>query len=371
MATTTITVLDIMDRTTEDLLELFAASGSTSVLLDYVDRIHAMIVGQRRWDWLLSSPQKFMTELGRSDYWLGATGSQSAGEVDTALNITDLRRVKQSRMFSRTGYQELSNTDEAPLTLNWQNRDATYNQGPPKVFRNDEGTPNVLSLYPAPDEGNSYEIVPYPPILTTAAGGSLSARTYFVRLSFLDEENNESTTSNPAARQFIEASKLITVKSPVAPISAGTSGIRYNQYNVYASTTEGSETLQNASPTAVGVDWTEPTGGLITTGAVAPTSSSIEPLRGYIIEFRYYKAHSELATTASVLLIPDEFRDVVVAGVIWLALGYLRHYEIAEQWKSIFTEGYKRLAREQNLRVDFMYPDVQSQGYQRQFGGLY
>ena len=370
MATATTTVTTIMGLVQEDLQELFAASGTTSVLIDYTNRIQQTILGDRPrgWDWTLSTPQKFITELGRTDYWIGSASGQAAGQVDTGLGLSNVRRVRQGHVLLRSGYKELFPTAEAPMVSGWQLQDGTFRSGIPRVFRNDEASPNVLSLYPAPDQGNTYEVVPVPPIVTTAAGGALSARTYFIRISFVDEAGNEGAASTPTTRQFIEANKLITVKAPVAPIAAGTSGIRYNRYNVYASTTEGSETLQNVSPTSTSSDWTEAVGGLTTTGAAVPTTSAIEPLRGYIVEFRYYKAHETLDAGADVLLIPDEYRDVVVAGVNWLGLTYLRQMDMAATWRDIFNEGRVRIGRDQNIRLEFMEPDPMSQTYRQTDG---
>lgn len=349
MATATVTVQNIIDRVQTDLLELFKSSGSTSVLIEYTDRIQQMILGRRRWDWMLSAPQKFITERGQTDYWIGADGSEAAGQVRTGLNLSDVRRVMQGNVLSRSGFTKLYSVTERPLNRAWQQEDSSYAEGVPRLYRNDEGSPNVLSLYPAPDEGSLYELVPPAPHSTTAAGGSLSARTYFIRTTFVDLDGNEGLPSN-TARQFVEASKLVTVKAPQPAISQGSAGISYLRWNVYASTTEGSETLQ-ASNTATSSDWTEAATGLTTTGASVPTSSDLEPLRGYVVEFRYYKAHTELTATSSTLLIPNEFRDVVVAGVNWLASQYLGRINPAGDiafWQSVYDAGLQRMMQDQN-----------------------
>lgn len=350
MATATVTVQNILDRCQEDLQELFTASGSTSVLIEYTNRIQQMILNRRRWDWMVSTPQKFITERGQTQYWIGATGSVSAGQVNTGLNLSDVRRVVQGSAISRTGFATLHAEEVPPIISGWQNEDSSYSEGPPHSYRNDEGSPNVISLYPAPDTGSTYELIPPAPNSTTAAGGALSARTYYIRTTFIDLEGNESEPSN-TARQFVEASKLITVKAPQPPINAGSAGVSYLRYNVYASTTEGSETLQNASPTATSTDWTEAASGLTTSGASVPTSSTLEPLRGYIIEFRYYKAHTALTAVADVLLIPNEHRHVVSSGVNWLASQYLGRSNAAgnpEFWEARYQEGLAAMVQDQN-----------------------
>lgn len=366
MATATTTVTNVLDLVKEDLMERFVISGSTSVLIDYTNRIQQMVLVEREWDWMTSGIKKFITELGRTDYWIGATAGQSAGQVDTALNLTDVRQVRQAYTAVRSAYKELYPTLEPPMHSSWHKPDGTYApSGAPKVFRNDEGTPNVLSLYPAPDTGNTYEIIPEAPILTIGSGGALAARTYFVALTFVDEANNEGSLSE-IARQFVRASNLITVKAPVAGISAGTSGIRYNQYNVYAGTSESSLTLQNASPTAIASDYTEAAGGITSTLAAPPSSSAIEPLRGYIVEFRYYKARGVLDAGADVLQIPDDYRDVVVAGVNWLASRYFHDDTTSQFWQQMFRDGIRRMVKDQPHGLDFIMPDPAARPYRLQ-----
>ena len=352
MAAATTTVATIITLVREDLMELFTSSGSTSVLIDYCNRIQAMILGRRPqgWNWMYSAPQRFITERGQTDYWIGATGSVSAGQVNTTLNLTDVRRVVNGSVLSRSGFASLHSVTEAPLAIGWQNEDGSYDEGMPHSYRNDEGTPNVVSIYPAPDEGSTYELIPPAPHSTTAAGGALAARTYFIRTTFVDLDGDEGEPSN-TARQFVEASKLITVKAPQPKIDFGSAGVSYLRYNVYASETEGSETLQNVSPTATSADHTEAASGLTSTGAKVPTSFDLEPLRGYVVEFRYYKTHSTLALTTDVLLIPNEFRDVVVAGVNWMASKYLGDTNPAADvayWRDLYQTGLARMVQDQN-----------------------
>lgn len=345
--TATTTVGTVLDLVSEDLREQFATSGSTSILIDYTNRIQQMLLGRRRWKWMLSATKRFITERGQSDYWIGTTGSQAAGQVDTLLNLTDVGQVRQGSVLSRSGFAPLHNESEAPLGASWQNEDGSYAEGVPAIYRNDPETPNVVSLYPAPDEGSTYELVPPAPHSTTATGGALAARTYFIRTTFVDLAGNEGEPS-ATARQFVEASKLLTVKAPQPAISVGSAGVSYLRYNVYASTTEGSETLQNVTATATSTDWTEAASGLTTSGAAVPTSFNLEPLRGYVIEFRYYRRHAVVDDTSDVLFVPDEYRDVVVAGVNWLAAQYLARGEAVGFWADVFKAGIARMVQNEN-----------------------
>jgi len=368
VATSTLTVQNVLDRVQIDLDDLMVSGGAASattpdVLIEYTDRIQQMILGHRpeAWDWMLSTPKKFITERGQTDYWVGTAAGQAAGQVDTGLNLTDLRRIKAGSVIGRSSFGRPFNMSEAPLGVGWQNEDGTYQEGTPQWYRNDEASPNVLSLYPAPDTGSTYELVPPAPHSTTAAGGALGARTYYLRTTFVDLAGNESLPST-TARQFVEASKFITVKAPQPAITAGSAGISYLRWNLYASETEGSETLQNGSPTATSSDWTQ-SAALTTTGASVPTDSTLEPLRGYLMEFRYYKAHTTLSTVSSVLLIPNDFRDVVVAGVNWLGMRYLRKYDEAQVFQQEFQAGIFRMQQAQNRwgGAKFIRPDRASQ----------
>ena len=344
----TITASDILAAIHRDTRNTLNNANGETLLLDYLDRIHRMIVRRRKWDWLQSAPKRFVTEVGQTDYWIGASGSADAGQVDTALNLSDVYEVKVGSVIDRSGLTPLHREEEPPFHLLAALPDASYQQGPPLEYRYDSRTPNVLSIYPQPDEGNDYEMIPAPPHSTTAAGGSLDARTYFIKVTFVDLEGNESAASSPAARQFVEASKIITVKAPQPPVSTGTAGISYLRYNVYVGTTEGSETLQNGSPTAITADWTEDVTGLTSNGASAPTTSSIEPLRGYVIDFRYIKKLSPINDTGDILLIPDRYIDVVKYGVNWLAFKYLKMPEDSAEQKDLFDTGIQQMVMEQN-----------------------
>lgn len=101
-------------------------------------------------------------------------------------------------------------------------------------------------------------------ILSIGAGGSLPARTYFAYATYVygNSEGAHGPESPPPGT--IPANYLATIISPIA--TAGATG-----WNVYVGTASGNETLQNSSPIPIGTNWTEPTSGLINTGATAPT----------------------------------------------------------------------------------------------------
>lgn len=109
---------------------------------------------------------------------------------------------------------------------------------------------------------------PAAPVPTQASGGSLSARTEYYILTYVNAygETTGSTEVNISAL----ANNVVTVPSP--PASGNATG-----YNVYGATSSGAEKLQNGTPIAIGTNWTEPTSGLTNTGAVVPAANTTNP----------------------------------------------------------------------------------------------
>src|SRR6185437_2968711 len=103
---------------------------------------------------------------------------------------------------------------------------------------------------------------PSAPTLGQSAGGTEAAETVYVKITY----TNPSGETVPSAESNFAKSlnNLLTVTSPAA--SGNAAG-----YNVYASTTTGTETKQNATPINLGTNWMEPTSGLTNTGATVPT----------------------------------------------------------------------------------------------------
>jgi len=105
---------------------------------------------------------------------------------------------------------------------------------------------------------------PLAPTLSQVAGGTLGARTYYVKITY--KNLGGETTASGQSALAISANYLLYVTSPVASGNA-------THYNVYASTVSGSETKQNTNPVLIGADWTEPVSGLIS-GAALPTANT-------------------------------------------------------------------------------------------------
>src|SRR5581483_10564705 len=133
---------------------------------------------------------------------------------------------------------------------------------------------------------------------------------------------------------FIPANSLLRVHSPSMPVTTLSSGVTLNQYKVYAAGTtvvagvitpasSNQEQFQTGSTTNLGSTWTEPTSGLVTGTAPFPTTNALEEFRGYVIQFQYFKRITRLTATNSALQLPDDYRDVITAGVNALAFAYL------------------------------------------------
>lgn len=102
------------------------------------------------------------------------------------------------------------------------------------------------------------------PTLSSVAGGTIAQTTYFVKITYVNPtgETDPSTESS----LLVLVNNLLVVLSPPA-LGTATS------YNVYVSTTTNTETLQNASPIAIGTNWTLPTSGLVS-GASLPVANT-------------------------------------------------------------------------------------------------
>src|SRR3972149_467772 len=88
-AFSTTTVGNSIDCAKNTLQERFATAGSTNLLIKWVEAVQQTILHRRRWDWMLSAPKRFVTEVGQTDYWIGATSGVGLGQVDTGLNLSD------------------------------------------------------------------------------------------------------------------------------------------------------------------------------------------------------------------------------------------------------------------------------------------
>lgn len=109
--------------------------------------------------------------------------------------------------------------------------------------------------------GRNPGFYPGAPGLTAGAGGGLAAATDYVEETYVTAAGESPVSAEQSLA--VPAGDLLTVASP--PALPGVTG-----YNVYVGDAPGAETKQNASPIAIGTNWTEATSGLISGAAPPP-----------------------------------------------------------------------------------------------------
>lgn len=357
---TTTSAQSVMDRVAQDVRQTVSSSvGSTpdaGILLDYVDRVSFEMLRTSKWMFLQGTPQQFVTQLGITDYWIGPNQTGPLSAYETTLNLTDLRIVKPKSVLDRSNFRALGHMDEAPLSARLAFTDNTSRPGRPAMWRQDESNPFVLNVYPAPDNQNIFSPQPSSPIYTKIISGALLNRFYFVALTFVDSLGNESTPSLPT-KIFIPSGSLVIINPPQEPVISGTSGVTYDRYNVYAAQAPDGVTLDVSDLTlqatgttlSTATTWTEPTTGLTTNGVTAPTTNNLEPLEGYIIEFRYFKLRIPVTDPNQILQIPDDYKDVVAAGVNAFTFSYLTRPAEAQKWYALYKDGLSQIVRDINF----------------------
>lgn len=351
----------IIAGTSQDVRStLGTTGGDQTILLDYVDRIHREILRRSRWQFLLSQPQRFITLKGVTDYWIGATAGNPTTAYDTGLNLTDVRYIADNTVRDLSNNRELQRIYKQPNMMALASEDGLLRLDVPREWRHDYTTPFVIQLYPAADNQNDFRPVPPPPVCTTVNGGALTARTYFVTLTLVDSAGNESIASKET-EIYVPANKLVKVLQPNLGYSQSAAGQQYSSYKVYASTDIGHEVVQNTGTAiATSATWTEAVGGLETGTASAPSTNSLEPLDGYVIEFRYFQSITAISATSTVLQVPDDYKDVVISGVNWRAFEFLGRQTEAQLWYKLYQEGQIQILRDLNLApkgADFIHPD--------------
>ena len=125
-------------------------------------------------------------------------------------------------------------------------------------------TDNGGNMVDVQDVAYDAQNAPGAPSLSQTAGGSLPQSTYFVTVTYVTPTGE--TAASVESQFAVSAADVLVVASP--PAANGATG-----YNVYVSTSSGTEVLQNTSPISIGAAWQEPTTGLL-------AGTQIEPLDG-------------------------------------------------------------------------------------------
>lgn len=359
------TVQNVIDRVSQDVRAQLSSTDNTlgqqTTLIDYTNRIHLQMLRFSRWAFLRAEPQYFMTVFGQTDFWIGSNGSSPNGMVNTGLNLTDVDYIEKDSVRDISNNRILKSFGSQPIGSALNFRSGQTRPQPPRTFWQDHNDVNILHIYPGADQANPFQPVPSPPALSSSVGGALAQRTYFVRLTFTDTNGGESTGSIVSASYVVPASQVLVVQTPVLAFTKTWNGVTYNGYNVYISTSEGTETLQNNSPIALGTNWTEPTSGLVV-GRALPTVNTLQQMGSYLIQFRYYKARKQLSATSDTIQIPDEYFDILIDGVSALTWKLLNQAEQASASNEKFKAGLTSMIWDKNLfpDTDFISPDPSS-----------
>lgn len=373
---TPVTVATVISSVSADLLQRIAPEDP--ILLDYINRVQLQLLRVSRWKFLQSPLQRFVTQKGRSDYWVGPVGQGPLDVIDTGLNIQNLGPIKTETFYDRTNFRLLKRTNEQILSQTFSNRDSSSRLGPPRQWRNATDTPCTINLYPAPDNQNNFQPIPEPPALSASSGiGALANRLYFVRTTYVDSIGNESAAS-VEQRIFLPANSVLVVQPP-QEIPTAASGIQYNRFNVYifnAGTNEtlttGNETLANQSGAlATTAPYTEPATGFLTGGASFPTANNVEQMQGYLIEFRYFSTKPQINSITDQLLIPADYFDVLVAGTNMFTAQFLKDESAQQYWQQEWQAGITGMIRDKHLFPKgpaYMQPDPVSQEVTNWYG---
>lgn len=378
----TTTVQDIIDAVSRDVRSQLDSTTTpdSNVLLDFCDRTSIEMLRASRWLFLLSPPKNFVTQVGVQNYWLGAIATGPSTALDTGLNLTDLRIVKPDSVFDRSNYRELKQVDRVPLNTQLTFADATIRLGRPTSWQQDFNNAQTLVLYPGPDNQNNYYPMPETPIVQAVAGGALPARKYRVTLTYVDSLGNESIAPRPT-EIFLPASTLLRVSPPQAP-TASAINVQYNRYNLYAGIDTGVGEfdedqsiclLQTVSPISTTVSTTEPTSGLVTGSVAPPTTTTIEPVDGYVIEFQYYKKRLKLIDVSNTLQIPDDYRDILISGVAAKTFKFLGRPMEYQDERGKYLDGLRQMVRDTNWyprTPDYINPDSASISFRSPSIGL-
>jgi hypothetical protein len=103
---------------------------------------------------------------------------------------------------------------------------------------------------------------PNSPALSSVAGGSIGATTYYVRVTIVSSSGGQ-TLGSAEVSLAVAASRLLVIASPTNPGTANALG-----WYPYVGTTAGGETLQTTGIIPFGTAWTIPTTGLVAGSAL-------------------------------------------------------------------------------------------------------
>lgn len=249
-----------------------------TALYDYVDRIHQRILRESQWRFLLSDPQVFVTMPGVGTYTL-TSGTSPAGSFQTNNRLTDFANIAPGSVFNLTSWSKIEEDSDTQTSLNYIiNRDGSLRYGYPRTYSNSISNPGTVTLKPVPDDQNEYYPVPETPTVVFSAGGSLPSRIYYGVVTFVDSLNGESTQCAIPFTIAVPSGFVLTVNSPNPSVgSISGNQTTYGWWNLYIGYSINDYYRQNASPIAIGTNWTELSLGINTGSLQVPSTVNLSP----------------------------------------------------------------------------------------------
>jgi len=184
------------------------------------------------------------TEIGFAQGGVGSLAAYLANTTQIVSSVAAIRKLLKTGVPNANTLGYYSSGDGGQGTYHYNSSDTTSGA----VY-----TGSITAI-----------TAPVAPTLSSTAGGTLAAMTYFVKVTYVTAAGE--TRASTEASLAVALDFLLMVTSPVA--MPGATG-----YNVYVSTATGTETKQNSTPIAIGTNWTEPMTGLVM-GMVVPSVST-------------------------------------------------------------------------------------------------
>ena len=130
------------------------------ILTDYTNTISLDLLRHSRFTFLLSAPQTFSTTpttqgtqfpaAQNNLYWVGPSGQNPPGTIDTGLNLADFDIMKRDEVVDYTNFKRLAYSSSHPIAQEFSI------PAKPRIWVMQPDKPFVLQLWPAPD--NAYQI---------------------------------------------------------------------------------------------------------------------------------------------------------------------------------------------------------------------
>jgi hypothetical protein len=214
---------------------------------------------------LTSHPNAIVTEaLNFLDQGSSGVVCRVTDGTDTAGQIAIVDSTSGATIALLTGLCTGSRINTAAIFLAVSALSTTAKPSWRLTTQMPDGNPEVFDNLPAYTSTNL--AAPAAPTTSTAAGGTLAGKTYYVKITYTNALGE--TVGSTEISQAVAVNNLLVIDSPAA--QAGATG-----WNAYVSTLTGQEVRQNASPIAIGTNWTLPTTGLVA-GAVVPSVTTAQ-----------------------------------------------------------------------------------------------